>query len=232
MFYKKVDKQSNKEMFNFLHNHFEYDTLNSWNRLHSIANNVKLYNLPVDYSDALEALKEDDYCSINACIEEFNENHPGYKVGFNGRSGGYLVLYSNKHNGHALDSYSPCQYNTYDDWKTDVKEAYGSLKAYESTLKADVELVQDFDTLCDELVEVLKELIKEMHHRRQHTVEWHAVKRHEHYVYDTIADLHYHKEYMLQQGATIFDENDEDLYVEYEVNKDYEGTVVIEINDK
>lgn len=232
MFYKKVDKQSNKEMFNFLHNHFEYYTLNCWNGLRSIANNVKVYNLPVDSSDALQALEEDDCCTINMCIEDFEENHPGYKVGFNGRSAGYLVLYNTQNNSHALDSYSPCQYDSYEDWKKDVQEVYGSLKAYHSILKADVELVQDFDALCDELIEVLKELIKEMHHRHEHTVEWHAIRRHEHYVYDTLTDLYRHKQYMLQQGARIFDENDDDLYVEYEVDKNYEGTVILEYDEE
>ena len=46
MFYKKgVDISNTKSMYNFLKNHEKYDTLNSWNGLKSIANNVKVYNL-------------------------------------------------------------------------------------------------------------------------------------------------------------------------------------------
>ena len=46
MFYKTgVDITNDKQMFNFLKNHFEYYTCNSWNGLRSVANNVKLYNL-------------------------------------------------------------------------------------------------------------------------------------------------------------------------------------------
>ena len=46
MFYQKgVDISNTKSMFNFLNNHFTYDTMNSWNGLKSIANNVKVYNL-------------------------------------------------------------------------------------------------------------------------------------------------------------------------------------------
>ena len=104
------------------------------------------------------------------------------------------------------------------------------MKTKELTLENNV-IDEQKCSCCDELIEVLKELINEMHHRREHTVEWHAIKRHEHYVYDTLTDLRRHKEYMLQQGARIFDENDDDLYVEYEVDKNYEGTVILEYNE-
>ena len=115
MFYKKVDYTSNRAMFDFLVNHFEYDTMNSWNGLRSIANNVKVYNIPEieNDSEALKALEEDDYFSINQEIRDWEANHPGYSIGFNGRSGGYLVLYSQHNNHHALidkDHDSPCNF--------------------------------------------------------------------------------------------------------------------------
>ena len=45
-FYKTgIDITNDKQMFNFLKNHFEYWTMNSWNRLSSVANKVKLYDL-------------------------------------------------------------------------------------------------------------------------------------------------------------------------------------------
>ena len=43
-----VDICSAKSMFNFINEHYQYYTLNSWNNLKSIANNVKLYNLELE----------------------------------------------------------------------------------------------------------------------------------------------------------------------------------------
>lgn len=233
MFYKKVNYNSNKECFEFLTNHFEYNTLNSWNGLRSIANNVKVYKLPdVDDSEALEALEEDDYTTINMCIRDWEDEHPGYKVGFNGRSGGYLVLYNDRNNDHCFDDDydSPCKFRKedYNDWVKCVQDDYGSLKNYHYQLVEQVKLVQEFDKLCDNLVDVLKELIKEMKQRRQRTYEWHAMKRHEQYTYETLKDLKLHKEYMLQCGYTIFDESDTDLYAEYEKTIECEGTVEVD----
>ncbi|HHX67495.1 MAG TPA: hypothetical protein GX708_05490, partial [Gallicola sp.] len=79
-FYKKVNKNSNREMFNFLKNHYVYYTLNSWNGLKSIANNVKVYNLftsDVDY-DILEMLDVDDYFTINSAIKDWETENSGY----------------------------------------------------------------------------------------------------------------------------------------------------------
>ena len=43
MFYKKgIDITNAKQMFEFLKGHYMYDTMNSWNGLKSIANNVKI----------------------------------------------------------------------------------------------------------------------------------------------------------------------------------------------
>lgn len=44
---KKVNTKDRKEMIAFLKNHFRYDTMNSWNRSTSYANNVK--NLQLGY---------------------------------------------------------------------------------------------------------------------------------------------------------------------------------------
>lgn len=233
MFYKKVNLNSNKECFDFLTNHFTYDTLNSWNGVHSIANNVKVYRLGVNMTDALDALQRDDYLSINESIHDWEDEHPGYKVAFNGRSSGYLVLYNDENMKHCFSSdyNSPCNFDDYDSWKESVKEDYGSLKNYHYELVEQVKVVQDFDKLCDDLIDVLKGLIEDMHEERRHTHKWKATKRHEHYVYDTLLDLKYHKEWMLQHRARIFDENDEELYIEYEVDNFLEGEVVVESDD-
>ena len=230
MYYKKVDYNSNKECFEFLTNHFEYDTMNSWNGLRSIAHNVKLYNLPVNYEDAVRALEEDEYFQINQTIKDWEEEHPGTEVGFNGRSGGYLVLRSSEHNGHIFenDHNSPIHYDDYENWKADVQMDWGSLKAYHSELVYQVKLVQEFDKLCDDLVEVVKWCIQEMKDREARTFSFDAVRRFERYYYPTIDDLHYHKEYMLQRGYSVWEQSDEDLYAEYEMNESVEGQVTLE----
>lgn len=224
MYYKKVNLNSNKDCFEFLTRHFTYN-----DGTESIANNVKVYNLPVNYEDAMEALNEDDYISINMTIEDWEKNHPGTKVSFMGRSGGYLVLYSDKHNGHIfIDDYcSPCHFNTekYEDWKTQVREMWGSLQDYHQTLIYQVKLVQDFDKLCDKLVDVLKNLIADMKDEKDHTHSFKATQTYATYTYETIDDLKRHKQYMLSKGYTLFDYNEEELYAEYSMNENVEGKV-------
>lgn len=177
MFYKYVNKKNNKEMFYFLKEHFRYWTLNSWNRLDSIANNVKIYKLGLDYK-ILELLELDNYLTINTDIEDWEYEHKGYKVGFNGRSGGYLVLYNENNNSSVLDSY--LENENYEDFKEEVKEYYGSLKEYHNELVRQVELVQDFDKLCDSLLEECKYMLEhckvvekeEQITRKYNTLEW------------------------------------------------------------
>ena len=74
-----------------------YWTMNSWNGVESLAYNLKVYNV-IDYKlqdkvfELMEA--EDFYDEINDLIWCFDVNHNyEWQAGFNGRSGGYLVLY-------------------------------------------------------------------------------------------------------------------------------------------
>lgn len=160
MFYKTgVDIASTKSMWNFLKDHFQYSTLNSWNGLASIAHNVKLYNLKLDgdWGQVLDYLYDEADCGalqvlIQDELQDFIFKHPGYAVGFNGRSGGYLVLY----NAHDYQSVLPScveQYETYEDFKSDIKNNYYGERVcdYLSVLRQAVELVRDFDRLCDSL---------------------------------------------------------------------------------
>lgn len=153
MFYKKVNKNNYKEMYNFLKNHYTYYTMNSWNRLNSIANNVKVYNLNLkgDEYKLLEILELDRYFTINSMIEDWECEHKGYKVGFNGRSGGYLVLYNDDNNSNILDTYIIDTEN-YEEFKEELKYYSYTLKDYKSKLISQVEIVQCFDKLCDDLV--------------------------------------------------------------------------------
>lgn len=158
MFYKKVNKNNNKDMFEFLKEHYEYYTLSSWNGLKSIANNVKVYNLGLDY-EILELLQVDNYFTINDTIETWEIEHKGYSVGFNGRMGGYLVLYNENNNGNVLDYYVENN-DSYEDFKEDIKNNYGGLKYYHDSLVEQVEIVQSFDKLTDELVEICKDMLE------------------------------------------------------------------------
>lgn len=231
MYYKKVNHNSNKECFDFLVNHFTYDTLNPWNGLRSIANNVKIHNLPVDFCDAMEALEYDDYFSINQTCRDWEDDHPGYKVSFNGRSGGYLVLYNNHNNAHCFDDdyYNPCNgYDSYKDWKEDIQIHWGSLKAYHPILIKAVKIVQEFDKLCDDLLDVLRGLIFDLHRRRELTREYSATLRFQRYYYDTQEDLKLHMLDMKRKGYSVWEYDLSELYAEYEMNEAIESQIVLE----
>jgi hypothetical protein len=160
MFYLKgIDTTNDKQMFNFLKNHCHYYTMNSWNGLMSIANNVKIYNLKLSGNcwNALTFLQDDDYFTINMMIEDWEADHKGYKVGFNGRSGGYLVLYNANDNKTVL--IDEVEYNDdYEGYKEMCREYFGSVKEARYKLVEMVKLVQDFDKLCDELRDYVNEL--------------------------------------------------------------------------
>ena len=99
MFSQKVDMRNRKKMIDFLTEHFRYNTMNSWNRSTSYANNVKYYNLDLTkeqqdkFFDLLDSDCNDFYeCYADPLIDGFRED-TGFTAAFNGRSGGYLVMY-------------------------------------------------------------------------------------------------------------------------------------------
>ncbi len=97
-FWKAVDTRSRWKMQKFLAEHFRYDTMSSWNRSTSYACNMKIYNLdvPAEVKDKLYEMLDchDVYDRIQELIDDFNAEHDfRWQAAFNGRSGGYLVLY-------------------------------------------------------------------------------------------------------------------------------------------
>ena len=158
MFYTThVDISSPKSMWNFLHDHYHYHTMSSWNGMKSIAHNVKLYNLKLDgdWTVALQFLHDemDTGCLqmfIDDEIREFSRENPGYVVGFNGRSGGYLVLYNSDNYRTVLPDCVE-QYDTYEDFKLDCKDYGYRIKDYYRELREVTLVVREFDKLCDRI---------------------------------------------------------------------------------
>lgn len=153
MFYQTgVDITNDKQMFNFLRNHYEYYVLGSWNRVKSIANNMKLYKLDLsgDWCAALSILEKTDYEVIDDMIISWEAEHPKYQVRSNGRSNGYLVL-SNKHNSQHILPDEIYLNDNYEEYKEYCRYHFGSVKANRSDLVFYTKLVQDFDRLCDQI---------------------------------------------------------------------------------
>jgi hypothetical protein len=153
-FFNKTEKINTlEEKFNYIKNHFKYWTMNSWNGLVSIANNVKIYNLGLDKKQLNKAFEiiecEDFYFDVKIMIEE-----SGLNAGFNGRSGGYLVLYNEKNYTCAVDTL----YWDFEKFGEFCKEY--EPEVCENIIECDFELVQSFDILCDEIREHLIYLIE------------------------------------------------------------------------
>lgn len=169
MFYKTgVDIANTKSMWNFLHEHDTYHTMNAWNRCKSVAHNVKLYNLNLDgdWTVAMRYLfdEADSGClqmNIDDAIAEFEEMNPHYRVFFNGRSGGYIVLGYDDNNGSVLPE-CVTDYDSYEDFKEDIKASYNGYNVtdFYRELREAVEIVREFDKLCDRLRDIVNDYSK------------------------------------------------------------------------
>ena len=99
MFYKEIDKRYRESMTAFLKKHYRYNTMNSWNRSTSYANNIKLYNIDkpddVDNDTWWEMLWITEWQEkLSDLLEDFGSKYNWqWQAGINGRSGGYVVLY-------------------------------------------------------------------------------------------------------------------------------------------
>lgn len=97
-FFESVDLRSRKEMTAFLSGHFRYPTMNSWNRATSYACNLKVDRLGLTFDIVLKLLDmlgtQEFFDMRQELLDEFNAEHRyRWQAAFNGRSGGYLVLY-------------------------------------------------------------------------------------------------------------------------------------------
>jgi len=182
-FYRNVDKRSRKAMTEYLTGHFCYNTMDSWNRATSYAHNMKIHRLGLDSGtqnklyDLIQC--QGFYESINDLIRNFGEEHGWmWQARFNGRNGGYLVLYQGVRAPSGYKSYCPycgqlnytsvsenggkCGHDrkdfatphmvvtTFPGRSTDEYENFEDWEMYQ--LRERVELVQSFGHLADAIV--------------------------------------------------------------------------------
>jgi hypothetical protein len=142
-FYKAVNKRSRQDLVNFLQEHERYHVMNSWNGVWTFANKVKVHymSLPKELLDrAFELVCCDGPFryrwerQLSSRLSQFEQEQGGYyKMGFNGRSGGYLILVGKD---FATLNQDPGEYEDRYSWTM-------------SCLQSRVGLVQDFDRMCD-----------------------------------------------------------------------------------
>ena len=108
-----VDKRSREDITAYLSSHFRYNTMNSWNRSTSYACNMKIYNLELEREtenklwDLIQV--PEFYDRLNELVEDFGRQHNYlWQAGWNGRSGGYLVLYQGGTKSSEYRSYCTC----------------------------------------------------------------------------------------------------------------------------
>jgi hypothetical protein len=169
MFYTTgVDICNTKSMWTFLKNHFTYYTMHSWNRQKSFAHNVKLHNLDLDgdWTVAMKYLfdEADSGClqlAIDDEIREFIYDNPYYEVFFSGRSGGYIVLCEKANSKSAIPE-CVAEFDTYEEFKEEVKAGwnYWNVKDFNRELREAVEIVREFDKLCDRLRDIVNDFSK------------------------------------------------------------------------
>lgn len=97
-FRKELDMSDAGELQEFIREHKRYNTMNGWNRSTSYANCVKINHLPLTHDQMSKAYElidcEEFWFPINDLMHEWAvERKHEWSVGFNGRSGGYIVLY-------------------------------------------------------------------------------------------------------------------------------------------
>lgn len=187
IFSTAVDLSSKTAMIDYLRKHFRYSTMNSWNRATSYACNLKIHNLGLSSeveSKLYDMLGTQEFFDIrDDMLSLFNLLHNfRWQAAFNGRSGGYLVLYQGELRPTGYLSYcTHCGQRNYRsvcdgsnvcgvcgkakrvDYPTppkhpvifpgmglDMEEDYEDWSL--SELQNRVKLVQDLDSLADDLV--------------------------------------------------------------------------------
>jgi len=179
-------------MVAFLESHFRYYTMNSWNNASSYANNVKIDGLGFDRDierELYDIIQTSEFAEIMGdIIDDFAcEHNFAWQAGFNGHSGGYLVLYSGKreptgHKSYCTSCGQPnfgsieesgqecgfCHEMTRVDYTTPPMRVVALTASVDQgedfnewdicSLRERVEIVQSFDRMCDLIVAETKGL--------------------------------------------------------------------------
>jgi len=136
-------------MIAYVSGHFRYWTGNSWNQSTSYAHNVKIPRLGLDSETRDKCYAALDipqaFDEVNEILEDFAVRHNyAWKISFNDRSGGYLVLYQ----GGVKDNKS---------FVYPVR-GVGEMDWVDGDFLTDlVDVIWDFDETCQRAVEVFVE---------------------------------------------------------------------------
>lgn len=162
-FNKTKNNMTLTQKFNYIKQHFTYYTMNSWNRDTSIANNIKIYNLPLTKEqrdkaydiicdECLSAELWD--CYLIPCIKNFEEKYNNnYNIYSNGRNNGYFVLVGKK--GYKVVNEDIECAETYKELVSNFKGDYGwahldAQREARQEIEDTFDLIVEFDNACDE----------------------------------------------------------------------------------
>jgi hypothetical protein len=132
----------------YLRDHFRYHTMNSWNLSTSYAHRIKIAALSglsrEDRDRCYQGLSCDESLDdFSRVLRQFEADNPGWAMGTNGRSGGYLVLYQRDGDrvyvGRAIDADE--DFESWDDEDVDarVDEVWAFDRACEQAVAAYVD---------------------------------------------------------------------------------------------
>lgn len=128
--------------------------MNSWNASTSYANKVKIYSvIPNELQNKVYEMIDSEgfYDEINWILEDFSRDHNfEYQAGFNGRSGGYIVLYQGGYRYETINGQERKRVFSYPGKSMDQNEDFENWSM--ESLKERVKLIQEFDKMCDNVV--------------------------------------------------------------------------------
>lgn len=170
-FNKTHSKMNLQDKLNYINKHFYYFTMNSWNRTKTLANNVKIYNLPLttEQKNKFYEITEDEnlsqelYDNINCLLYAFEAQNPGLEVYFNGRSGGYIVIKNKGNNENIIDENITDSAN-----KQDLTNYFKNVCgwSFEDSQAETKRIIEEnfetcvlFDNLCDEILQEFKHIL-------------------------------------------------------------------------
>ena len=133
----------------YLRDHFRYHTMNSWNLSTSYAHRIKISALDglshEDRDRCYEGLSCDEtFDDFRWVLRQFEEDNPGWCMGVNGRSGGYLVLCRRQDNA-VYPGRSTDQGENFESWTDeDLDDRTGEVWAFDEACEMAVRAYVDF----------------------------------------------------------------------------------------